>query len=150
GPTLIEVLTLRMWGHFEGDAQGYRPDLADVPGLDPIPRYEQRLRRAGILDDEAVRAVKDAATEQVEDAVAYAKDSPRPDPTDVFRYVLAEEQSCPPTPPRPPPAGSTPPRRWSRPSARRCSATRPSSTWARTSGSTAASSPPPPTCSARS
>ncbi len=93
GPTLIEVVTLRMWGHFEGDAQGYRPDLADVPGLDPIPRYEQRLRQAGILDDDAVTAVKDEATQRVEDAVAFAKDSPLPDPADVFKYVFAEEQS---------------------------------------------------------
>ena len=44
GPSLIEVHTLRMWGHFEGDAQGYRPELAEVPSHDPIPRYEQRLR----------------------------------------------------------------------------------------------------------
>ena len=93
GPTLIEVVTLRMWGHFEGDAQGYRSDLDDVPGLDPIPRYEQRLRQAGILDDAAVDAVKDEATQRVEDAVAFAKNSPLPDPADVFKYVFAEEQS---------------------------------------------------------
>ena len=37
GPSLIEVHTLRLWGHFEGDAQGYRPELDDVPGHDPIP-----------------------------------------------------------------------------------------------------------------
>ncbi len=47
GPTLIEVHTLRMWGHFEGDAQGYRPELAEVPEHDPIPRYEKVLREAG-------------------------------------------------------------------------------------------------------
>lgn len=93
GPTLIEVVTLRMWGHFEGDAQGYRPDLADVPGLDPIPRYEQRLRQAGVLDDDAVRAVKETATQRVEEAVAFAKESPLPDPADVLKYVFAEEQS---------------------------------------------------------
>ena len=37
GPTLLEVHTLRLWGHFEGDAQGYRPDLEDVPGPRPHP-----------------------------------------------------------------------------------------------------------------
>ena len=40
GPTLIEVHTLRLWGHFEGDAQVYRPDLA---------------RRAGTRSDPGVR-----------------------------------------------------------------------------------------------
>ena len=36
---------LRLWGHFEGDPQAYRPELADVPARDPIPAYEQRLTR---------------------------------------------------------------------------------------------------------
>ena len=57
GPSLIEVHTLRMWGHFEGDAQGYRPELAEVPGHDPIPRYEQQLREDGVLDDARVAAI---------------------------------------------------------------------------------------------
>ncbi len=92
GPSLIEVATLRLWGHFEGDAQGYRPELDSLPSLDPLPRYEQRLREAGVLDDAAVAQVKQAATERVESAVAFAKDSPVPDPADVHRYVFAEEQ----------------------------------------------------------
>src|SRR5689334_15929911 len=54
GPTLLEVHTLRLWGHFEGDAQGYRADLEDVPGHDPIPTYERTLREAGLLDDAQV------------------------------------------------------------------------------------------------
>ena len=29
GPTLLEVHTLRLWGHFEGDPQAYRPELAE-------------------------------------------------------------------------------------------------------------------------
>ena len=50
GPTLLEIHTLRLWGHFEGDPQAYRPELADVPGRDPIPAYEQRLTEAGVLN----------------------------------------------------------------------------------------------------
>ena len=91
GPSLIEVATLRMWGHFEGDAQGYRPGLADLPKLDPIPRYEARLREAGVLDDGAVARIKEEASEKVESAVAFAKDSPVPDVADVMKYVFAEE-----------------------------------------------------------
>ena len=89
GPSLIEVHTLRMWGHFEGDAQGYRPELAEVPAQDPIPRYEQALRDAGLLDDDAVARIKAAASERVEDAVAYAKDSPLPDPAQATDHVFA-------------------------------------------------------------
>jgi pyruvate dehydrogenase E1 component alpha subunit len=89
GPSLIEVHTLRMWGHFEGDAQGYRPELAEVPEHDPIPRYERRLRDAGVLDDDAVERIRAAASERVEDAIAYAKNSPLPDAASATSYVFA-------------------------------------------------------------
>jgi pyruvate dehydrogenase E1 component alpha subunit len=89
GPSLIEVHTLRMWGHFEGDAQGYRPELAEVASLDPIPRYEQRLRADGVLDDAKVALIRELATAAVEEAVAFAKDSPTPDPKSATDLVFA-------------------------------------------------------------
>ncbi|MHB1008456.1 MAG: thiamine pyrophosphate-dependent dehydrogenase E1 component subunit alpha [Propionibacteriaceae bacterium] len=89
GPSLIEVHTLRMWGHFEGDGQGYRPDLAEVPGRDPIPRYAKVLSEAGVLDAAAIDSIKAAASARVEDAVAFAKASPQPDPATAGQYVFA-------------------------------------------------------------
>src|SRR5512144_1501776 len=79
GPSLIEVHTLRMWGHFEGDAQGYRPELSEVSEHDPIPRYEQLLRKDGLLDDEKVDEIKRLVNVAVEDAISFAKSSPIPD-----------------------------------------------------------------------
>jgi len=89
GPTLIEVHTLRLWGHFEGDAQGYRPDLAEVPGRDPIPAYEARLADAGILNADLVASIKDEAVAQVEKAIDFAKSSPVPAPETALQYVFA-------------------------------------------------------------
>ncbi len=89
GPSLIEVHTLRLWGHFEGDAQGYRSDLEGVPGRDPIPTYEQHLRAAGILDDSAVADIRTEASTAVADAIQFAKDSPLPDPAAATSYVFA-------------------------------------------------------------
>lgn len=89
GPSLIEVHTLRMWGHFEGDGQAYRPELAEVPDRDPIPQYAARLIEAGVLDDAAVARIKAAASERVEDAIAFAKASPIPDPASAGDYVFA-------------------------------------------------------------
>jgi pyruvate dehydrogenase E1 component alpha subunit len=89
GPSLVEVHTLRMWGHFEGDAQGYRPELEEVPGRDPIPAYEKRLRDAGLLDDAKVAAIKKESSDRVEEAVNFAKDSPLPDPADATSHVFA-------------------------------------------------------------
>jgi acetoin:2,6-dichlorophenolindophenol oxidoreductase subunit alpha len=89
GPTLLEVHTLRLWGHFEGDAQGYRGDLDDAPERDPIPAYEARLRTDGLLDDASCGEVKAEAQARVEEAIAFAKDSPVPDPTGARAYVFA-------------------------------------------------------------
>jgi pyruvate dehydrogenase E1 component alpha subunit len=83
------VHTVRLWGHFEGDAQGYRPELAELPGRDPIPRYAARLTDAGILDAAAVDRTKAAASERVEAAVAFAKASALPDPSDALDFVFA-------------------------------------------------------------
>lgn len=89
GPSLLEVHTVRLWGHFEGDAQGYRPELAEVPSHDPLPRYEAALREAGVLDDDAVESIKADASRRVEAAVAFAKSSPEPDPATVRDHVFA-------------------------------------------------------------
>ncbi|MGM0385828.1 MAG: thiamine pyrophosphate-dependent dehydrogenase E1 component subunit alpha [Actinomycetota bacterium] len=89
GPSLIEVHTLRMLGHFEGDAQGYRPELAEVEGRDPIPAYEELLIADGVLDAETAEGIKAAARERVEDAIAFAKASPVPEPADAGSYVFA-------------------------------------------------------------
>ena len=73
GPTLIEVHTLRLWGHFEGDAQGYRPELAEAPAQDPIPRYEQALR-----DGRAARRRRGVAGSRRRRASASRTRSPSP------------------------------------------------------------------------
>ncbi|WP_240630217.1 thiamine pyrophosphate-dependent dehydrogenase E1 component subunit alpha [Specibacter cremeus] len=91
GPSLIEVHTLRLWGHFEGDAQGYRPDLADVPGRDPIPVYEKKLLAAGVLTESDLAALRTEASELVEDAVAFAIASPAPSPDEALKYVFADQ-----------------------------------------------------------
>ncbi|GAB6858641.1 thiamine pyrophosphate-dependent dehydrogenase E1 component subunit alpha [Microbacterium xylanilyticum] len=90
GPSLIEVHTLRLWGHFEGDAQGYRSDLEGVPGRDPIPTYRDALLADGALTEADAAAIAAAAVDRVEDAIAYAKASPIPDPADALAYVFAE------------------------------------------------------------
>jgi len=90
GPSLIEVHTLRLWGHFEGDAQGYRTDLQDVPGRDPIPTYHRELVDAGVLTEADVEDMHARAKERVEAAVALAKSSPLPDPHAALDHVFAE------------------------------------------------------------
>ncbi len=90
GPTLIEVHTLRLWGHFEGDAQGYRTDLEGVPGRDPLPTYKESLVAAGAINAGDYAAMQAVASERVEEAIAFAKASPTPNPHTALNYVFAE------------------------------------------------------------
>jgi TPP-dependent pyruvate/acetoin dehydrogenase alpha subunit len=89
GPTLLEVHTLRLWGHFEGDPQAYRPELAEVPSHDPIPAYEARLSEAGVLDAAAIRSIREESSARVEQAIETAKAGPVPAPETALDYVFA-------------------------------------------------------------
>jgi TPP-dependent pyruvate/acetoin dehydrogenase alpha subunit len=90
GPSLIEIHTLRLWGHFEGDAQAYRgAELDTVNERDPIPRYAAALIELGKLTDEQVTAIEDEATAEVDRAIEFAKSSPSPAPEDALRDVFA-------------------------------------------------------------
>jgi pyruvate dehydrogenase E1 component alpha subunit len=42
-----------------------------------------------VLDDDAVEQIRTAASERVEDAVAFAKNSPLPDAASATSYVFA-------------------------------------------------------------
>ena len=81
--------TLRLWGHFEGDAQAYRSDLEGVPGRDPIPTYEAALRGRGVLADDAVKDAQETARQRVEDAIEFAGQSAEPDPASALDHVFA-------------------------------------------------------------
>jgi acetoin:2,6-dichlorophenolindophenol oxidoreductase subunit alpha len=85
GPVLIEAKTYRMKGHYVGDPESYR-DAADVQAWldrDPI----QRLRAQ--LEGSDLHAIDVAAHEEIEAAVAFARDSPLPDPDEAFRDLFA-------------------------------------------------------------
>ncbi len=87
GPSLIEVHTVRLWGHFEGDAQAYRSDLDSL--IDPIPAYANQLESDGVLSREMIGSISQEAKMRVEDAIEFAKSSPLPSATEVDRYVFA-------------------------------------------------------------
>jgi acetoin:2,6-dichlorophenolindophenol oxidoreductase subunit alpha len=90
GPSLLEVHTVRLWGHFEGDAQAYRgAELDTLDERDPIPQYLARLNALGVLDDAAAAEIATSAEARVEQATAFAKASPEPAPETALDDVFA-------------------------------------------------------------
>ena len=80
GPMLLECLTHRLRGHYEGDPAHYREALskADWQEKDPILRLQRHGIEAGWFDEGDVGAAEHDAAEAVEEAVRFARASPFP------------------------------------------------------------------------
>jgi acetoin:2,6-dichlorophenolindophenol oxidoreductase subunit alpha len=81
GPMLLECLTYRRGGHYEGDQQRYRDPQADEQWQrrDPIARLSSDAIEHGWLDQQALDALEREARDEVDVAVEVARASPFPD-----------------------------------------------------------------------
>jgi pyruvate dehydrogenase E1 component alpha subunit len=91
GPMLLECLTHRLRGHYEGDAQLYREALAadEWQKLDPILRLQRLGADEGWLEEDPPSWLEQEARDEVEDAVRLARESPFPDPGLTSELVYA-------------------------------------------------------------
>ncbi|WP_132259020.1 thiamine pyrophosphate-dependent dehydrogenase E1 component subunit alpha [Paucimonas lemoignei] len=80
GPQVIECITHRWRGHYEGDPQKYRSsdELAGLGEHDPLVRYEASLLKQGVAAS-AVETIRQEIEELVEQAVANARNGRSPD-----------------------------------------------------------------------
>jgi acetoin:2,6-dichlorophenolindophenol oxidoreductase subunit alpha len=90
GPSLIEIETVRLEGHFIGDGEGYRSDTekASLNERDPLPIYRSRLESTGVKPD-LLDTVEHGARERVAASFAHARSSSAPTPDDAYSCVFA-------------------------------------------------------------
>lgn len=90
GPSLIEIETTRLEGHFMGDAEGYRPagEVERLKAIDPIPLYRERLLADG-FDAGELDSIEAQAKRKVESAFAAARAAAYPEPQEAFDHVFA-------------------------------------------------------------
>ena len=97
GPTLVECKTYRFRGHHEGDpkkGETYRTkqEMDEWEKRDCILRLGEKL----IKERKATQAEQDAINQEVmkeiDDAVAFAKESPSPKPEDVMTHLFVSER----------------------------------------------------------
>lgn len=90
GPFLIEALTYRHHGHYEGDAQTYKPDEEQEKWRqrDPLAVAEARLLESGALDRDRIEAIKREAEDRVEAAKRHAEAAADPEPEEAFKHVF--------------------------------------------------------------
>lgn len=93
GPTLLECRTYRTRPHAEGmrDA-GYRTteEIDAWKQRDPIAALRIEAVAAGIVSADELDEIERAVQAEVEEAMAFAKASPFPEPETAARYVYAE------------------------------------------------------------
>jgi len=92
GPTLIEAKTFRFHGHVFGDADAYmeKGEKEAAMARDPVPRFRSWLVEGGVAEAE-LAALEAAIDREIEEAVAFALESPVPDLAELHSDVLAEE-----------------------------------------------------------
>lgn len=91
GPTLIEVETYRLAGHFMGDAEGYRPkgEKDALFAKDPIPAMRKRLEAEGTFSKAELDTFEAEAEAKVQAAIHFARESANPKPEDALTAVFA-------------------------------------------------------------
>lgn len=80
GPTLIEALTYRWYGHSEIDPANYRTtdEVDQWKARDPVPRYESYLTGQGIATATDLKAIEDEINAEIEAAIEFAEAAPQP------------------------------------------------------------------------
>ena len=96
GPTLLEARTYRYEDHSEGLGrilrEAYRSD-EDVEiwrQRDPIAIHSDRLREQGIATQEEIDQLQQEVNTAIEEALEFARESPYPDPEDLFTDMYAD------------------------------------------------------------
>ena len=92
GPTLIEALTYRFYGHIMGDRMPYMPkkERAAAMEADPVPAFRAWLLQGGHFTEDELAAVESSVQAELDDAVEYALACPAPAPAELLDDVYAE------------------------------------------------------------
>ncbi len=93
GPTLIEAMTFRFFGHVLGDADAYidkerkRKAMED----DPVPRFRAYIIAQGIATEAQIAEIEASIEADLDEAVEFALASPFPDVAELRRDVFEQE-----------------------------------------------------------
>lgn len=89
GPTFVECKTYRWYGHSEIDPAKYRDpkEVEEWKKKDPIPRFEKYLAEKKIWSEELRKQILAEFDKELDEAVAYAEQSPYPAPEEALDHI---------------------------------------------------------------
>jgi acetoin:2,6-dichlorophenolindophenol oxidoreductase subunit alpha len=93
GPTLLEGLTFRFFGHVFGDADAYmkKGEKDAAMAKDPVPAFRRWLIQNGHSSEADLTAIESAIARELDAAVEFALSSPTPEVVELRRDVFANE-----------------------------------------------------------
>ena len=91
GPTLIECKTYRHKGHSRVDPAKYRPkeEVEEWLAKDPIKRFKEKLLQTNTLTESKIQQIEKEISDEIEEAVKFAMESPYPAPEEALEDVYA-------------------------------------------------------------
>jgi TPP-dependent pyruvate/acetoin dehydrogenase alpha subunit len=91
GPSLIEEKTYRLWGHWIGDPDSYRSreEVEKQWRRDPIPVFEAKLAKEGILGDSNRTEIDKEARAKIDRAIEFMQKQPFPRPETALEDLFA-------------------------------------------------------------
>ncbi len=92
GPTLIEAVTYRHYGHSAIDPANYRTqeEVDHWKSLDPLPRIEKHMVDHRVMTQADIDKMIAEVDAEIDDAVTFAESSPAPLPEDALTDVYAD------------------------------------------------------------
>ena len=93
GPTLLEAVTFRFFGHVFGDADAYmkKGEKDAAMARDPVPAFRAWLVQNGHAGEAQLAALEGAIEKEIDAAVDFALSSPTPELAELHRDVFADE-----------------------------------------------------------
>jgi len=94
GPTLIEALTYRFRGHSLADPDEMRSKAEKEFWFarDPIKKLAGDLTEQNLVDQEELKAIERKVQKVIDEAVQFAESSPEPNPSELYRFIFAEDE----------------------------------------------------------
>ncbi|MCM0593920.1 MAG: pyruvate dehydrogenase (acetyl-transferring) E1 component subunit alpha [Gloeotrichia echinulata IR180] len=94
GPTLIEALTYRFRGHSLADPDELRSKAEKEFWFarDPIKKLATDLIEKDLATEAELKAIERKIQAVIDEAVKFAESSPEPDPSELYRFIFAEDQ----------------------------------------------------------
>ena len=92
GPTLLECKTYRWYGHSEIDPAKYRvkEEVEAWKKKDPVAMFEKQLLEKKVLTDAKKTQIAAEITQEINEAVDFAEQSPYPDASELADHIWAQ------------------------------------------------------------